>query len=1036
MGRLFNSKQFRTDLQLSGSFSGSFQGDGSGLTGTGGSGGGGIFHQTGSYYATTNDLQITGSLSVNSGIINLSSIPTSPGANTQVNIGADSDTSVKVFKIYSNAGYVEIGPQNATYMHFYTDRSKYYFNAPLQVSGEVMSHGGQDLVLGSHGGTSDTITIGTDDIIFELNNNNIFHITTGSAGLDAMFSGSATSTASFGTYLGDGSQLTGIDHDSGSWDGQFTGNASITGSLTISGSFHSFTLDADNIVLGSGSGIAMEAGADSNVILGTNAGESLTTGDRNVFVGHGAGGNVATNSLNVAIGDDALGGNSTGADNAVFIGSGAGKNSRGNYNIGLGLWALQGATGGGAGSTNIGLGFKAGYNVSSGGQNILIGENAGAGLTTQDHNILIGHRSGLSMTSGDANIIIGSGSLGADNPDHQLRIGHAGLTTISASLETGDIIFPSTASAAYFVGDGSQLTGLVSASYATSASYADYAISASHEIIKEVSSSYADTASFAQSGNGIFSGSFSGSFEGDGSDITGITAEWDGSHFGDASITGSLTISGSGVNLNVLGDISASAVSASTYYGDGSQLTGIDSSSYASTASYVETAQTASYVLNAISSSYATFAVSASYAVSASHEIIKEVSSSYADTASFAQSGDGIFSGSFEGNGSGLTNIPASGITGLNLSQIASGSATASISPDGGLYVNTDLTASGNVSASGDIYGVTGSFSHVLGDGSQLTGIDSGSWDGQYSGSAGITGSLTIEGSGSTIFDVQGSVGQLFSVSDGLLGTLMEVNDISGMPLFQVSSSGLVEINVGDISGSSTSTASFGTYLGDGSGLTGIESSSYATTASYALTALSASYAPGGGGSTFPYTGDAQITGSLIISASATSQSLSVIGSGSTVFDVIGSVGTLFSVDDDLSGTLFTANDITGLPVLEVSASGETYIGKSPQSLYTTAVISATSASKTESIYSLSTSSYCGAFFDYAAVSGSVARAGSIMSIWNDGSIDYTEITSSNIGDSTGLTFFVDISESKAQLFTVSATNNSDWKVNTIIRSI
>jgi len=651
------------------------------------------------------------------------------------------------------------------------------------------------------------------------------------------------------------------------------------------------------------------------------------------------------------------------------------------------------------------------------------------------------------------------------------------------------------------------------------------------------------------------SGSFSGSFQGDGSDITGITAEWDGSHFGDASITGSLTISGSGVNLNVLGDISASAVSASTYYGDGSQLTGIDSSSYASTASYVETAQTASYVLNAISSSYATFAVSASYAVSASHEIIKEVSSSYADTASFAQSGDGIFSGSFEGNGSGLTNIPASGITGLNLSQIASGSATASISPDGGLYVNTDLTASGNVSASGDIYGVTGSFSHVLGDGSQLTGIDSGSWDGQYSGSAGITGSLTIEGSGSTIFDVQGSVGQLFSVSDGLLGTLMEVNDISGMPLFQVSSSGLIEIPVGplscsgdievrhitasgDISSSAASTASFGTYLGDGSQLTGVISSSYAITSSYSHYAVSASheiikevsssyadtasFAESGNGTfsgsfsgsfegegsgltgipasgitglnlsriasgsatasiapdkgfeintnitasgnisgsststasfgtylgdgsqltdlptqdPFPYTGDVQITGSLIISASATSQSLSVIGSGSTVFDVIGSVGTLFSVDDDLTGTLFTANDITGLPVLEASASGEVYIGKSPQSLYTTAVISATSASKTESIYAVSTSSYDGALFDYTATSASNARSGNIMSIWNGGSVSYTETTTADIGDTTGLTFFVDISESKAQLFTVSATDNSDWKVKTIIRSI
>ena len=46
-----------------GSFTGSFIGDGSALTGVGG--GSGIFVQTGSYYATTNDLQITGSVILN-----------------------------------------------------------------------------------------------------------------------------------------------------------------------------------------------------------------------------------------------------------------------------------------------------------------------------------------------------------------------------------------------------------------------------------------------------------------------------------------------------------------------------------------------------------------------------------------------------------------------------------------------------------------------------------------------------------------------------------------------------------------------------------------------------------------------------------------------------------------------------------------------------------------------------------------------------------------------------------------------------------
>jgi len=51
----------------------------------------------------------------------------------------------------------------------------------------------------------------------------------------------------------------------------------------------------------------------------------------------------------------------------------------------------------------------------------------------------------------------------------------------------------------------------------------------------------------------------------------------------------------------------------------------------------------------------------------------------------------------------------------------------------------------------------------------------------------------------------------------------MSVNDISGLPLFEVSSSGNIEIHEGNISGSSTSTASFGTYVGDGSQLTNLQ---------------------------------------------------------------------------------------------------------------------------------------------------------------------------------------------------------------------
>ena len=506
-----------------------------------------------------------------------------------------------------------------------------------------------------------------------------------------------------------------------------------------------------------------------------------------------------------------------------------------------------------------------------------------------------------------------------------------------------------------------------------------------------------------------------------------------------------------------------------------------------------------------------------------------------------------------------------------------------------------------------------------------------------FIGDAKITGSLIVSqsytagdtdstalrliGSGSVsqsgIFEVEGSAGPLFSVADGLDGVLMEVNNISGLPLLQVSSSNEVFVNRGNLtSGVTTATASFayftGSFAGDGGGLTNLnvttaqtasyvetaQTASYVTlsqTASYVTTAQTASYvtlaqtasfaltsslviqqdsvdkvvntrninfignavalttgAPNPGASVivaintgsaaeaFPFTGDAQITGSLIVSGASAnnlldvgsgtsgksrlivtdnnayyntyingelylgangvtpqihfgsdniiysmrrngsqgltigntefnngqdvsiyrslevgrntgtigsnkltvtgsaaisgSGGLSVESSGSTVFEVIGSEGTLFSIDDDLDGVIFTANDRSGLPVLEASASGEVYIGKSPQSLYTTAVISSNNANVTQSIYGLDTSSYGGAFFEYTAHSGSNARAGNIMSVWNGSSLNFTETTTTDIGSTSDLVMKVHISESQAQLAAFST--NAGYNIKTIIKSI
>ena len=55
---------------------------------------------------------------------------------------------------------------------------------------------------------------------------------------------------------------------------------------------------------------------------------------------------------------------------------------------------------------------------------------------------------------------------------------------------------------------------------------------------------------------------------------------------------------------------------------------------------------------------------------------------------------------------------------------------------------------------------------------------------------------LIVEGAtGGTVVDVQGSQGQLFSVTDNLSGSIFAVADISGVPILDVNSSGLVTID-------------------------------------------------------------------------------------------------------------------------------------------------------------------------------------------------------------------------------------------------
>ena len=166
---------------------------------------------------------------------------------------------------------------------------------------------------------------------------------------------------------------------------------------------------------------------------------------------------------------------------------------------------------------------------------------------------------------------------------------------------------------------------------------------------------------------------------------------------------------------------------------------------------------------------------------------------------------------------------------------------------------------------------------------------------------------------------------------------------------------------------------------------------------------------------------------------------LSVIGSGnsttSPLFTVQGSSGELFSVSDSLVGSLFSVNDISGLPIVEVFSDNTMLVG-SYQSPALNTTVRKTLTGGTNTIYSIPTSAYTGAFFDYTLISsGSTgARAGTIMSIWSGSTSQYTDVSTNDIGTTTGVTFSVAVSGSNAVLS--SSATTAGWVVKTIVRSI
>jgi tetratricopeptide (TPR) repeat protein len=519
---------------------------------------------------------------------------------------------------------------------------------------------------------------------------------------------------------------------------------------------------------------------------------------------------------------------------------------------------------------------------------------------------------------------------------------------------------------------------------------------------------------------------------------------------------------------------------------------------------------------------------------------VNRVDQFLSNTGSFS----GQFSGSFSGSGENLNSIPASAITGLNLSQIATGSVTASVSPTQftvssasiaeftvtgtGVTLGSAITDTHTVTGSLDITGSTRLNGNTIVTGS----LDVGGTTRIRTGSGNYVAPLTVENTGNTsdanknVAIFIGNRGNASNIDDNTnIGIQQKNNTVnnygivnffnslgnlsaffgtqfvnhSGSPTgnlifgttnssvvsekmrivangnlllntttdsgFRLDVSGSTRLNGNTIiTGSLTSTAT--TLLNTLSGNTAIGLSTDTSTARLQVRGTGATSATNtlllqnssltnlltvrdDGSSTLigrlnitptaSTTSSLVVTGPTVMSGSSNTVSgsvLTVVGSGSAqpVFTVQGSQGELFSVVDSLSGSLFSVNDISGLPIVEVFSDGTTLIGNylDPMLITTTRNVLTNSGSFT--VYSLPTASYDAAFFDYSVRSGSNARAGQIMAIQSGSSVNFTEVTSSAFGTTTGISLGVFVSGSNMVL--TGSADTTAWTIKTIVRSI
>ena len=312
-----------------------------------------------------------------------------------------------------------------------------------------------------------------------------------------------------------------------------------------------------------------------------------------------------------------------------------------------------------------------------------------------------------------------------------------------------------------------------------------------------------------------------------------------------------------------------------------------------------------------------------------------------------------------------------------------------------------------------------------------------------FTGDAEITGSLVvsgstgieIHGSGSSLFSVTGDNGLLLDVQDSTSGDVLSVQDASGNALFDVHAAGGAtltgSLNVsgsvvasGDLQGAAISGDSLsvtGAVEGASALISGVISGSslelegaitasggaligaltFPTTDSSAGQVLATDgngniVFQGGASSVFPFVGDAEFTGSIVVS-----------GSGLTIDGAMEHTGS-YSVNGDIN--IKDAN---------LSYQANTDIDSAAP----------------EVVASLATADFDAMFFDFVVKKGTALRAGTIFAVHDgSGTVRFNEVTTADHGDTSDVVFAVEVNSGNMELKATVASD--DWTVKSLVRGL